>query len=61
MPDLSVTIVLPNGGARRAEIPDDVPVGELLLELTSCLSCLRWVPMDAQWATAWIAKPWGKS
>jgi ubiquitin-protein ligase len=37
MPDLSVTIVLPNGGARRAEIPDDVPVGELLLELTSLL------------------------
>lgn len=37
MPDLSVTIVLPNGGARRAEIPDDVPVGELLLELMSLL------------------------
>ena len=37
MPDLSVTIVLPNGGARKAEIPDDVPVGELLLELTSLL------------------------
>jgi ubiquitin-protein ligase len=37
MPDLSVTIVLPSGGARRAEIPDDVPVGELLNELTSLL------------------------
>jgi len=37
MPDLSVTIVLPSGGARRAEIPDDVPVGELLLELASLL------------------------
>lgn len=37
MPDLLVTIVLPNGGARRAEIPDDVPVGELMLELSSLL------------------------
>jgi ubiquitin-protein ligase len=37
MPDISVTIVLPSGGARRAEIPDDVPVGELLLELASLL------------------------
>jgi len=37
MPDLSVTIVLPSGGARRAEIPDDVPVGELLDELASLL------------------------
>jgi ubiquitin-protein ligase len=37
MPDLSVTIVLPNGGARRADIPDDIPVGDLLPELTSLL------------------------
>ncbi len=37
MPDLSVTIVLPNGGARRAEIPDDVTVRDLIAELTSLL------------------------
>jgi len=37
MPDLSVTIVLPNGGARTAEVPDDVPVRDLLGELTSLL------------------------
>lgn len=37
MPDLSVTIVLPNGGARRADIPDDVAVRDLIAELTSLL------------------------
>ena len=37
MPDLEVTIVLPTGGARRAEIPDDVAVRDLLPELTSLL------------------------
>jgi ubiquitin-protein ligase len=37
MADIPVTIILPAGGARRAEIPDDVPVGELLAELTSLL------------------------
>lgn len=37
MPDLPVTIILPNGGARRAEIPDDVAVRDLVAELTSLL------------------------
>ncbi|MDD2695541.1 MAG: ubiquitin-conjugating enzyme E2 [Anaerolineales bacterium] len=37
MPDLPVTIVLPNGGARRAEVPDDVAVRDLVSELTSLL------------------------
>jgi len=37
MPDLSVTIILPNGGTRRAEVPDDVAVRDLLGELTSLL------------------------
>jgi ubiquitin-protein ligase len=37
MPDLTTTIVLPNGGVRRADIPDDVPVRDLLEELTSML------------------------
>jgi ubiquitin-protein ligase len=37
MADIPVTIVLPAGGARRAEIPDDVAIGELLAELTSLL------------------------
>jgi ubiquitin-protein ligase len=37
MSDILVTIILPSGGARRAEMPDDVPIGELLIELTSLL------------------------
>jgi ubiquitin-protein ligase len=37
MTDLPITIVLPNGGARRAEIPDDVSVRDLVSELTSLL------------------------
>ncbi|MEN8242320.1 MAG: ubiquitin-conjugating enzyme E2 [Chloroflexota bacterium] len=37
MSDIEITIVLPSGGARKAEIPDDVPVRELLGELTSLL------------------------
>lgn len=37
MPDLSVTIIPPSGGARMAEVPDDVPVRDLLAELTSLL------------------------
>lgn len=37
MPDLNVTIVLPSGGARNADIPDDVEVHDLLTELTSLL------------------------
>ncbi|MBN2256250.1 MAG: EsaB/YukD family protein [Anaerolineaceae bacterium] len=38
MSDLSVTVVLPSGGSRTAEIPDDVVVKELLPELTTSLS-----------------------
>ena len=37
MPDLNITFILPSGGARTAEVPDDVPVGDLLTELTSML------------------------
>lgn len=37
MPDLNVTLILPNGGARNAEIPDDVSVRDLLSELTALL------------------------
>ncbi len=37
MPDLSVTIVLPSGGARAADIPDDISIRDLLTELTSLL------------------------
>ena len=37
MADIAVTLVLPNGGTRRADIPDDVPVGDLLAELASLL------------------------
>src|SRR3990170_4244332 len=35
--DLTVTIVLTSGGARTAEVPDDVAVRDLLSELTSLL------------------------
>ncbi len=37
MPELPVTIVLPNGGARRAEMPDDVTIRDLLPELIALL------------------------
>ena len=35
--DLSVTIILPSGGARTAEVPDDIAVRDLMAELTSLL------------------------
>jgi len=37
MADIAITIVLPNGGARRADMPDDVSIRDLLEELTSLL------------------------
>lgn len=37
MPDLNVTFVLPSGGARTAEVPDDVSVRDLMTELVSVL------------------------
>jgi ubiquitin-protein ligase len=37
MPDLNVTLILPSGGARNAEIPDDVGIRDLLEELASLL------------------------
>ena len=37
MSDMPVTIVLPSGGARSADVPDDVPVNELMPELISLL------------------------
>jgi ubiquitin-protein ligase len=37
MSDLSVTIVLPSGGARAAEMPDDAPIRDLMTELASLL------------------------
>jgi hypothetical protein len=37
MPDLSVTIVLPSGGARLADVPDDISTSDLLTELTTLL------------------------
>ena len=37
MADISAMIVLPNGGARRADVPADVPVRELITELTTLL------------------------
>lgn len=37
MADIAITIVLPNGGARRADMPGDIPVRDLMEELTSLL------------------------
>jgi hypothetical protein len=37
MADLPVTLVLPSGGSRTAEVPDDVVVKELIPELTTSL------------------------
>ena len=37
MADVPVTLVLPAGGSRTAEVPNDVPVRELLPELASSL------------------------
>jgi ubiquitin-protein ligase len=37
MGDMNVTLVLPSGGARAAEVPDDVSILELLPEITSLL------------------------
>jgi ubiquitin-protein ligase len=37
MPDLTITIVLPSGGARTAEVPADISIHDLLAELTSLL------------------------
>jgi hypothetical protein len=37
MADLAVTLVLPSGGTRQAEVPDDVQVKDLIPELTTSL------------------------
>lgn len=37
MADIPVTLVLPSGGTRNAEVPDDVAVRELIPELTTSL------------------------
>jgi hypothetical protein len=37
MSDIPVTVVLPSGGSRNAEVPDDVSVKDLLPELTTSL------------------------
>jgi len=37
MSELDVALVLPSGSTRNAEVPDDVPVKELVPELTTTL------------------------
>ncbi len=37
MSEFPVTLVLPSGGTRTADVPDDVPVKDLLPELTTSL------------------------
>jgi hypothetical protein len=37
MSDLPITLVLPSGGTRTANVPDDAAVKELLPELTTSL------------------------
>ena len=38
MADLNVTLVMPSGGVRAAEVPDDVKLQDLMTELVSVLS-----------------------
>jgi ubiquitin-protein ligase len=38
MADIAITLVLPNGGTRRADVPDDVPIRDLVAELATLLS-----------------------
>lgn len=38
MPDLPVTIVLPNGSARQADIPEDIAIRDIVPELVSLLN-----------------------
>jgi hypothetical protein len=37
MTDKSVTFILPSGGSRTAEVPDDVAISDLIPELTTSL------------------------
>jgi len=37
MAEKNITLVLPSGGTRNAEVPDDVPVKELIPELATTL------------------------
>ncbi|HEY2980071.1 MAG TPA: ubiquitin-conjugating enzyme E2 [Anaerolineales bacterium] len=37
MSDMNITLIMPSGGARTAEVPDDVMVRDLLMELTTLL------------------------
>lgn len=37
MSDIPITVVLPSGGSRTAEVPSDIPVKELIPELTTSL------------------------
>jgi hypothetical protein len=37
MTDKNVVLTLPSGGTRTAEVPDDVPVRELIPEMTTSL------------------------
>jgi hypothetical protein len=37
MADKNITLVLPSGGSRNAEVPDDVEIKDLLPELTTTL------------------------
>jgi hypothetical protein len=37
MAEIPVTVVMPGGGTRTADVPDDVPVKELVPELTTSL------------------------
>jgi len=56
MSDLPVTVVLPSGGSRTAEIPDDVIVKELLPELTTSLDFRSPVRTDVHVLPAWTAR-----
>ncbi len=37
MSEIPINVILPSGGSRTAELPDDIPVKDLLPELTTSL------------------------
>ena len=55
MADIATTIVLPNGSARRADMPNDVPIRDLIEEYR--LLFIEWVAGFDKWD--YIIDRWG--
>lgn len=60
MPNLNVTFVLPSGGARAAEVPDDLRVRDLMTELISMLKLPTIGPDDRPMAYRMDSKALGR-